>query len=134
MFSMELTVTNSNDISTALTLTETSLDVQLGTSAPPTQRSSRFSLRSKTGSTTQIPIRNVVSATFSVDSVGVSYVSRKCPKSRFSLDHISGSLSEDDAQRAKQWCDAVMAAAYQGRSPPKKLKILVNPHGGPVCS
>ncbi|KIM58901.1 hypothetical protein SCLCIDRAFT_1050178 [Scleroderma citrinum Foug A] len=24
-----------------------------------------------------------------------------------------------------------MTAAYQGRSPPKKLKVLVNPHGGP---
>lgn len=128
MSSLELSATNKSGGLTTLTLTGTSLELR--SSASP----ARLPLRPRTGPFTQIPIRNVVSATFSANFVEVSYITRKSPKRRFSLNCISGSPSEKDVQRANEWCDAVMTAAYQGRSPSKKLKVLVNPHGGPVCS
>ncbi|KAL4067981.1 ATP-NAD kinase-like domain-containing protein [Scleroderma yunnanense] len=127
MSSLELTITDSIGVLTTWTLTETSLHIRTGTSAPSTPW---LPLRPNNRAVTQIPIRNVIAVTLSSDHVEVSYVARKSPKSGLSLFRVSGSPSKEGAQFAEQWCGAAMAAAYQGRSPPKKLKILVNPHGG----
>lgn len=92
-------------------------------------------------SVTEVSLRNVLSAVLSDDStVSIVYLAHESPKHRYSLVRFEGRLVDQpvpDTQeqlslraRAQAWCTAVMAAAYDGRSPPRKLKVLVNPHGG----
>ncbi|KAG6334830.1 hypothetical protein ID866_4252 [Astraeus odoratus] len=135
MSSLELTLVNADGNLITLNLTAAWLNVRLQTRAASTQlpsRAPRFSLRPKSGAPAiPVPIHNIVAATFTPpNTVSVAYLTRKTPKHGLSLVQLSGSSSEKDGQLAKQWCEAAMMAAYQGRSPSKKLKVLINPHGG----
>lgn len=80
-------------------------------------------------SVTEVSLRNVLSAVLSDDStVSIVYLAHESPKHRYSLVRFEGRLVDQpvpDTQeqlslraRAQAWCTAVMAAAYDGASPP----------------
>ncbi|KAI6128270.1 ATP-NAD kinase-like domain-containing protein [Pisolithus croceorrhizus] len=134
MSTRELTVTDNKGTSIILKLTETSLEISVGSGNASRRRWSSGSplpfLGSKSSTmVTQVPLRNVVAVTSS-DVVEVLYLARKSPKRSLSLFRVEGSLGERNDTLAKQWCETVMAAAYRGRTPPKKVKVLINPRGG----
>lgn len=134
MSARELTITNNKGTSIILKLTETSLEISAGVDNASRRRRSSGSplpfLKSKSSTMViHVPLRNVVAVTSS-DVVGVSYLARKSPKHSLSFFRVEGSLGERDDTLAKQWCETAMAAAYHGRTPPKKLKVVINPRGG----
>ncbi|KAI6045780.1 ATP-NAD kinase-like domain-containing protein [Pisolithus marmoratus] len=132
MATQELTITDNKGTSVILKLTEASLDISVDAGNASTRRRSPGCRLPFLGSkaSTLVPLRNVVAATSSDSAVEVSYLARKSPKHSFSLFRVKGSLGERDNGFAKQWCETAMTAAYHGRSPPKKLKVIVNPRGG----
>jgi sphingosine kinase len=98
---------------------------------------------------TEVPLRNVVSATFASGAVEVQYLVRKKKGSCLNLVMISGTFLDEDSMHAKKWCEALLLVAYQGllgsygtwcvylsgllgANPSKNLKVFVNPHGGKV--
>lgn len=136
MSTRELTITNNKGTSIILKLTETSLEISAGVDNASRRRRSSGSplpfLKSKSSTMViHVPLRNVVAVTSS-DVVGVSYLARKSPKHSLSFFRVEGSFGERDDTFAKQWCETAMAAAYHGRTPPKKLKVVINPRGGRV--
>ncbi|KIJ68916.1 hypothetical protein HYDPIDRAFT_79957 [Hydnomerulius pinastri MD-312] len=136
MSSRQLAVTDSNGTVTSLRFTETSFAFETGVAASeiPTQQAScwsnLFGSRSKV-TLSEVPIRNVVAATFSSGVVEVSYLVRKGKKQHLYLTQVRGGISDKDSMLAKEWCDAIIEVAYQGGNPSKVLRVIINPHGGP---
>ncbi|KAG1756721.1 ATP-NAD kinase-like domain-containing protein [Suillus paluster] len=79
---------------------------------------------------TEVPLRNVVSAKFATGAVEVRYLVREGKEMRLKLSMTRGAIKDEDSKRTKEWCEALLRAAYQGANPSKNLKVLVNPHGG----
>lgn len=79
---------------------------------------------------TEVPLRNVVSATFASGAIEVQYLVRKKKGSCLNLVMISGTVLDEDSMHARKWCEALLLVAYQGANPSKNLKVFVNPHGG----
>ncbi|KAG1756719.1 ATP-NAD kinase-like domain-containing protein [Suillus paluster] len=82
---------------------------------------------------TEVPLRNVISAKFATGTraIEVQYLVRKGKEMRLKLAMTHGAIKDEDSTHVKEWCEALLLAAYQGANPSKNLKVLVNPHGGP---
>jgi len=78
-----------------------------------------------------VPLRNVISAKFATGALEVQYLMRTDTKGRLTLATTHGTVKDEDNTHAKEWCEALVLAAYQGANPSKNLKVLVNPFGGP---
>jgi sphingosine kinase len=88
---------------------------------------------------TIIPVRQVLWA--EVDSskrvtlrVSVLGRKKKSPKSPLTLVRLAGEVQDGEENRAKEWSDALMHLAYEGMGVKRqrKLRVLLNPHGGKV--
>ncbi|OAX44699.1 hypothetical protein K503DRAFT_706004 [Rhizopogon vinicolor AM-OR11-026] len=77
-----------------------------------------------------VPLRSVISANFASGTVEVQYLARSSKTSSLALATAHGTVKEEDMTRAKEWCQALLLAAYQGANPSKNLKVFVNPFGG----
>jgi len=95
-------------------------------------------------------LRNVLSASVDGDSrtVKVAYLEKK-KKSAYRLVFLEGQIEEAHLAEATKWAGLVMDAAYLGKivddlhgmdsnrivgvKQPRRLMVLVNPHGGTVC-
>ncbi|KAF9218433.1 hypothetical protein BS17DRAFT_791452 [Gyrodon lividus] len=127
------------DDGTVATLGFTETSLTLETEVTPngvlTQAScckSLFKFRSWSKSlSSEVPIRNVVAATFLNGAVKVSYLARKGKKQRLHMSQVWGRVKDTDIVAAKEWCHSVVQVAYNGGNPPKVLRVLINPHGGP---
>lgn len=65
---------------------------------------------------TGIPLRNVISASSANGTVAVQYLARTTKKSHLTFATTHGTVKEEDKTRAKEWCQALLLAAYQGLS------------------
>jgi sphingosine kinase len=63
-----------------------------------------------------VPLRSVISANFASGTVEVQYLARSGKKSSLALATAHGTVKEEDRTRAKEWCQALLLAAYQGLS------------------
>jgi sphingosine kinase len=63
-----------------------------------------------------VPLRNVISAKFATGAVEVHYLVRTHRKGRLTLATTHGTVKDEDNTRAKEWCEALVLAAYQGMS------------------
>lgn len=156
MSARELVLGPSNGVVTTLTFTESSLTVLLGSTTAATPKPHAFLFSSSTKpSHSEIPLHNVIAATVSGSTVEVSYLARTA-KQHFHMTQIRGDVSEKDVLLATEWCSSITQVAYQGSriadsvylsliltssfflhqggNPSKALKVLINPHGGPVGS
>jgi hypothetical protein len=157
MSARELVLGPSNGVITTLTFTETSLTVLSGSTTADTPKPHSFLFSSSTKpSHSEIPLHNVIAATVSGSTVEVSYLARTA-KQHFHMKQIRGDVSGEDLPLATEWCSSITQAAYQGSriadsvclfshtdrlpfflhqggNPSKTLKVLINPHGGPVGS
>ncbi|KAL0570248.1 sphinganine kinase lcb4 [Marasmius crinis-equi] len=83
--------------------------------------------------TVEIPFRHVVSSSFECDTktLEVAYVWRKKPKGPLHFAKVTGIVKEPCVESAKEWCEGLTEKAYPGVKRNRRLKVLVNPHGGP---
>jgi len=65
---------------------------------------------------TGIPLRNIISANSANGTVAVQYLARPTRRSHLMLATTHGTVKEEDKTRAKEWCQALSLAAYQGLS------------------
>lgn len=125
---MSQVLINSCGVSTSLRFTDTSFFIE------PTNldshKSSCCAGTYRTVKCTEVPLRNVISAKVASGAVEVQYLVRKGKENCLNLATTSGTAQNEDATRAKEWCEALLLVAYQGANPSKNLKVLVNPHGG----
>ncbi|KAL0946846.1 hypothetical protein HGRIS_013014 [Hohenbuehelia grisea] len=81
----------------------------------------------------EVPHRQVLSAAFAEGnrSLKVSYLAKK-KKGCHSLVNYEGEVQDAESQAVVEWVEKVMDAAYEGLGikRARKLKVLVNPHGG----
>ncbi|KAF9013858.1 ATP-NAD kinase-like domain-containing protein [Cyathus striatus] len=82
----------------------------------------------------EISYRQVIKASYDSDSaiLKVAYIVKKKNKKYASLVIVKGDIDESQRSDAVQWAEALMYAAYDatGVKPYRKLRVLVNPHGG----
>lgn len=133
MSTRELVIEHGNSTITMLRFTETSLTIETTDDDLAQQASCcQFLFRSpRKGLISEVPIRQVVAATFRSGVVKVSYLARKGKKQHLYLTQIFGHVDDADSVLAKEWCHSITQVAYQGGNPPKALRVLINPCGGP---
>ncbi|KAH9946049.1 ATP-NAD kinase-like domain-containing protein [Epithele typhae] len=79
----------------------------------------------------ETPLRNVLWAGIDNDVLTVSLLARKKARSPLSLIHVTGPVADTDKEAASSFSGTVMAVAYIGVAPERRLKVFVNPHSGP---
>ncbi|TFK42544.1 ATP-NAD kinase-like domain-containing protein [Crucibulum laeve] len=82
----------------------------------------------------EIPHRQVIKAAFDTasGSLEVAYLTKKTKKKYMSLTSIHGQVQDEKRGRAGEWAESVMQSVYEdaGVKRARRLKVLVNPHGG----
>ncbi|KAL5529633.1 hypothetical protein ACEPAG_5618 [Sanghuangporus baumii] len=76
-------------------------------------------------------VYNVLWAEINGDQLELSYIRRRKKSKKSALTRSYWTIEEADKEAAKEWCETVMAEAYKGITPKRRMRILVNPHGGP---
>ncbi|KAL5532732.1 LCB4 [Sanghuangporus sanghuang] len=79
----------------------------------------------------QINVYNVLWTQVNGDQLELSYIRRRKKGKQSVLTRSYWTIEEADKEEAKEWCEAVMFEAYKGVTLKRRLRILVNPHGGP---
>jgi len=142
----------SNGSVVTLSLTKTSLWLKTGgkSSFLHDDKFTKLSPPGEKISEAEVAFRQVISAKTQVVQeshfLEVYYVARK--KKRFSLQKLDGKINDDHKGIASEWVESLMQVAYDGMGQilflqrylwcctgvknGRRLKVLVNPHGGPV--
>ncbi|KAI5833962.1 hypothetical protein K523DRAFT_231695 [Schizophyllum commune Tattone D] len=121
-----------------LAFTDSALTVSRGaatdTASARSARSSDSASRSK--SDVEVPLRNVLGAEFDEKTreIVIHFVSRKKKngKGPHVLVKITGAVKDAENYTAKLWVDNLLQSVFtsSGVTNGRKLKVLVNPHGG----
>ncbi|KAF9075253.1 ATP-NAD kinase-like domain-containing protein [Rhodocollybia butyracea] len=79
-----------------------------------------------------IPLHNIVATSFNAQSqtLNISYATRKKKKAPLVLEHLSGHVEESQVESASKLANTTLQWAYKGIKPNRRLKVLINPHGG----
>ncbi|KAJ4487911.1 ATP-NAD kinase-like domain-containing protein [Lentinula aciculospora] len=79
-----------------------------------------------------VSLHNVIAASFHSDSrlLKIAYVNRKKEKGPLELVHLDGQVEEGKADAARNLANTTMEWAYRDIKPNRRLKVLINPHGG----
>ncbi|KAJ6502527.1 ATP-NAD kinase-like domain-containing protein [Mycena sanguinolenta] len=81
------------------------------------------------GSAIQVPLRQVIGAQHNGRSLEISYIWRKKATDPMALIKLVGTLEDaDDVLDA--WTTTLLHMAYEGVKRGRRLKVLINPHGG----
>ncbi|KAL0071372.1 sphinganine kinase lcb4 [Marasmius tenuissimus] len=117
-------------------MTETVLNVEVSISNKNVIRTcsiqdSRLSF-SDTKGTVEVPFQHVVASNFHPDSkiLEVTYVWRKKGKGPLRFAELKGTVKDSSLDTAKEWCEKLNGKAYEGVKRNRRLKVLINPHGG----
>ncbi|KIK57780.1 hypothetical protein GYMLUDRAFT_246764 [Collybiopsis luxurians FD-317 M1] len=79
-----------------------------------------------------VPLHNVIAASYHSDArlLKVAYVIRRKKKGHLALVQLDGQVEEAKAESASNFAKTTQEWAYKGIKPNRRLKILINPHGG----
>ncbi|TFK55042.1 hypothetical protein OE88DRAFT_1623656 [Heliocybe sulcata] len=86
----------------------------------------------ETKKTLEVPLKQVIWAEHAKDTLEVHFLARKNKNSSLGLVKASGRVYQDDDPLVDTWIVNLMDKAYDGRGvkQSRRLKVLINPHGG----
>ncbi|SJL00596.1 uncharacterized protein ARMOST_03909 [Armillaria ostoyae] len=93
------------------------------------------------GKLRDIPFHQLIQADFHPDTLTlqISYVSKKKTNGHLSLVRLEGTVKESESNAVKEWTESALKAAFEcaslalscaGVNRGRRVKVLVNPHGG----
>ncbi|KAF5377073.1 hypothetical protein D9757_007739 [Collybiopsis confluens] len=113
-------------------MSDTEVDTEASVAGKPTKYCLSSSALTITIGNQTVPLRNVIAASYHPNArlLKVAYVTRRKTKGCLSLVQLDGQVEDAQADSANNMAKTTLEWAYKGVKPNRRLKVLVNPHGG----